>query len=102
METISLKSLAHKVLQGNVKGNSLETEKKIDGNFIQADGNPLETKKTQKPLPYVTDYGSLVIPWNSHPRYHYWKPGGQSLCETLKELGRCDLIPKYKSPYSDN
>ncbi len=52
--------------------------------------------------PYVTDYDSLVIPWNSDPRYHYWKKGGQSPCQTLKELGRCDLIPKYQSPYSDN
>ena len=48
--------------------------------------------------PYVTDYGSLVIPWNSPRKYHYWN-GGQSVCETLKELGRCDLIEKYKSPY---
>lgn len=99
METTSLKSLAYKVLQVNVKRNSLETEKKIDGNFTHADGNPLETKKTQKSLPYVTDYGSLVIPFNSDVRYHYWK-GGQSVCDTLKELGRCDLIEKYKSLYN--
>ena len=52
--------------------------------------------------PYVTDYGSLVIPWNSDKKYHYWKSGGQSLCVTLRELGRCDLIPKYRSIYSDN
>lgn len=50
--------------------------------------------------PYVTDFGALVIPWNSNARYHYWKKGGQSLCETLKELGRCDLIPKYRSIYN--
>lgn len=51
--------------------------------------------------PYVTEYGILVIPWNSPQRYWYWA-GGQSVCDTLKELGRCNLIPKYKSPYSDN
>ena len=51
--------------------------------------------------PYVTDYGSLVIPWNSDSRYHYWN-GGQSVCDTLRELGRCDLIEKYKDLYSDN
>ncbi len=49
--------------------------------------------------PYVTDFDSLVIPWNSNPQYHYWKKGGQSPCQTLKELGRCDLIGKYKSLY---
>ncbi len=51
-------------------------------------------------MPYVTNFGVLVIPWNSDPRYHYWKKGGQSLCETLRELNRCDLIPKYRSIYN--
>ncbi|MBE7444816.1 MAG: hypothetical protein HS132_06055 [Planctomycetia bacterium] len=48
--------------------------------------------------PYVTDFGVLVIPFNSNKKYHYWN-GGQSLCDTLKGLGRCDLIEKYKSLY---
>lgn len=51
--------------------------------------------------PYVTSFGVLVIPFNSDKKYHYWK-GGQSVCNTLKEIGRCDLIPKYRSIYSDN
>ncbi len=50
--------------------------------------------------PYVTDFGVLVIPRNSDKKYHYWN-GGQSVCVTLKELGRCDLIEKYKSIYSN-
>lgn len=44
--------------------------------------------------PYISAFNTLVIPWNSAPRYHYWKKGGQSLCDTLKELGR--------TIYSDN
>lgn len=51
--------------------------------------------------PLVTDFGVLVIPYNSDKKYHYWD-GGQGVCDTLKELGRCDLIEKYKSLYSDN
>ena len=51
--------------------------------------------------PYVTSFGVLVIPFNSDKKYHYWD-GGQAVCSTLKELGRCDLIEKYKSLYSDN
>lgn len=51
--------------------------------------------------PYVTDFGVLVIPHNSDKKYHYWKNGGQSVCTTLQELGRCDLIPRYKSIYSN-
>lgn len=50
--------------------------------------------------PYVTDSGVLVIPFNSHRKYQYWN-GGQSVCDTLKEIGRCDLIDKYKSFYSN-
>ncbi len=50
--------------------------------------------------PYVTDFGILVIPWNSDTKYHYWN-GGQSPCDTLKELGRGDLVEKYKSFYSN-
>jgi len=50
--------------------------------------------------PFVTDFGVLVIPFNIDKEYHYWD-GGQSVCDTLKELGRCDLIEKYKSPYSN-
>lgn len=49
--------------------------------------------------PYVTDFGVLVIPFNSPKKYHYWN-GGQSVCDTLKELGRCDLIEKYRSLYN--
>lgn len=50
--------------------------------------------------PYVTGFGVLVIPSDSNKKYHYWN-GGQSVCDTLKELGRCDLIPQYKSIYSN-
>lgn len=49
--------------------------------------------------PYVADSGVLVIPFNSDRRYHYWKNGGQSVCDTLKELGRCDLIHKYRRDF---
>lgn len=47
--------------------------------------------------PYIADFGVLVIPFNSNPKYHYWNKG-QSICTTLKELGRCDLIEKYTHP----
>lgn len=60
-------------------------------------GENTEPKQTE---PYVTDSGILVIPFNSDKKYHYWN-SGQSVCDTLKELGRCDLIEKYKSIYSN-
>mgnify|MGYP001564519330 CR=1 FL=1 len=59
-------------------------------------GENCEPEQTE---PFVTDFGVLVIPWNSDKKYHYWN-SGQSVCDTLKELGRCDLIEKYKSLYN--
>lgn len=51
-------------------------------------------------VPYVTSFDSLVIPFNSPLRYQYWK-GGQSPCDTLKELGRCDLLDKYRHVFKN-
>ncbi|WKZ18904.1 MAG: hypothetical protein QY310_15995 [Candidatus Jettenia sp. CY-1] len=36
-------------------------------------------------MPYIDSHDSLVIPFNSDRKYHYWK-GGQSLIQTLLEL----------------
>lgn len=37
-------------------------------------------------LPYIKD-GHFIIPSNSHPSFHWWKPGGKSIIETLTEIG---------------
>ena len=117
METMSLKTLANKVLQENRKGNPVETEIKKVETFARENGNlgkPIAAESLNERMaimgedcepeqvePYVSKFDVLVIPWNSPRKYWYWA-GGQSVCDTLKELGRCDLIPKYKSLYSDN
>ena len=36
---------------------------------------------------YLTAAGDLCIPVDSDPRFHYWLPGGQSIQQTLAELG---------------
>ncbi len=59
-----------------------------------------ENCEPEEVKPYVTDFGVLAIPFNSNKKYHYWD-GGQSVCDTLLELGRCDLIDQYKSIYKD-
>lgn len=38
-----------------------------------------------RPRPYFTRDGTLVIPFNSDPKYHWWK-GGQSVAATRAEL----------------
>jgi len=35
--------------------------------------------------PYLTAGGDLVIPFDSDPKYHWWK-GGQSVKQTLAEV----------------
>ncbi len=53
--------------------------------------------------PYISAFNTLVIPWNSDPRYHYWKKSGQSILQTLKELeADGEILKRYKSLYSDN
>jgi len=40
----------------------------------------------QLPKPYLKADGTLVIPVNSDPKYHYWKKGGQKVGKTIDEL----------------
>jgi hypothetical protein len=41
--------------------------------------------------PAIID-GILRIPFNSDPKYHHWKKCGQSVFETLRELGASDEV----------
>lgn len=78
----------------HTKRNKAEVESLKERTAIMGENcNPDET------LPYVKN-DVLVIPFNSDYKYHYWN-GGQSVCDTLRELGRCGLISKYKSIYSN-
>lgn len=104
-------------IESNKQGNSAlekpmpEAEKK-DAGKVEPQAIPYELAERMAIMgencepeqikPYVTDSGILVIPFASSQKYHYWKQGGQSVCDTLRELGRCDLIPKYKSNLSRN
>ena len=40
----------------------------------------------EEKLPYLTPGGDLVIPFDGDPKYHYWKPGGQPLAQTRREV----------------
>ena len=46
----------------------------------------LETLKKGLPKPYLTKSGDLAIPFNSDPRFHWWKPGGLKSSEFLDQL----------------
>jgi len=45
----------------------------------------VEYLKQAQPLPYLDLDGSVVIPFNSDPRFHYWH-GGQSIATTEEEV----------------
>lgn len=52
--------------------------------------------------PYIKNRGEFIIPFESDPRYQYWKPGGQSLAETLTELNASpDLWRRYVEGYTE-
>lgn len=42
--------------------------------------------------PFLSQGGELIIPPEAHPKYRYWLPDGQSLIETLRELGASPAI----------
>jgi hypothetical protein len=45
--------------------------------------------------PHINSRGELVIPFTSDPKYHWWA-GGQSIRETLRELGASpDVMVRY-------
>ena len=45
--------------------------------------------------PYLNSRGELIVPFSADPKYHWWA-GGQSIRETLLELGApLDVIARY-------
>jgi len=50
----------------------------------------------EHPEPFFQPNGNLVIPFDSDPKYHYWKSGGMKLKDIEKEFagrqGPCHLV----------
>jgi len=45
------------------------------------------------PLPHLSPSGLLVIPFASHPRYHWWKDGQDpavTRAEVLERMGKAE------------
>ena len=71
------------------------------------------TEKTPQPvlpdghherLPYITADGTLVIPFDSPERYHWWKPDGerQSVATTLQEVRSRKSEVRMEENYADD
>jgi hypothetical protein len=50
--------------------------------------------------PHLTPGGTLVIPFDSDPKYHWWKPGGQSVKQTLAEV-HARMAAQQQAPAGD-
>lgn len=57
--------------------------REFDGNQPKVEA---ELGALQEVLPYIDVKGSLIIPLDTPPKYRWWQ-NGQSIEETLKELG---------------
>ena len=55
-------------------------------------------------LPYLTAGGTLVIPFDSPERYHWWKPDGerQSVATTLQEVRSRKSEVRMEENYADD
>ena len=95
-QVVTLEEVKAKKLIGEGKLIPIPFEAEALNERMAIVGENCEPEQTE---PFVTDFGVLVIPYNSDKKYHYWY-GGQSVCDTLRQLGRCELIEKYKSLYN--
>jgi hypothetical protein len=51
-------------------------------------------------MPYIDATGTLVIPFESDPKYHWWA-GGQTIAATLTDLGASpDVRTRYVPAWS--
>jgi len=56
------------------------------GNQGNIDVSKIEPPTAKPPKPFLTTGGDLSIPFDSDPKYHWWKPGGQSVEQTRAEV----------------
>jgi hypothetical protein len=36
--------------------------------------------------PYIDEHNELIIPFDADPKFHWWRPCGQSMAVTLREM----------------
>jgi len=61
----------------------------------EARNNFADTKENKNQFPYLSKNNDLIIPHNTELKYRWWQ-GGQSIFETLLELGAGeDILDRY-------
>lgn len=90
---INYKMLGEKLTEAGLTGKAVNEYTKdeihtlaeaIVGAMIPEREGPFNEK------PSIDENGVLHIPFNSHPRYWWWSPCGQSITATLTELKASD------------
>ena len=71
--------------QGFYRGNADSEHTGLRGNQGNSQISDVEPVLQSPPVPYFTPGGTLVIPHNSDPKYHWWK-GGMHVWEIRDEV----------------
>ncbi len=101
---IDLKKVAEYISNEGLWGrplNALDKEEIVDFiNYILSSPDFSKVPPNGWELPYLNNDDELVIPFNSHPTHQYWKCEGQSIIETLQELGASEEVMTKNIPTS--
>ena len=74
----------HRGNTGFYRGNEDSTDRGDRRNQENMAASEVEPPPVPPPLPYITADGTLVIPYTSDPKYHWWRDG-QSVDQTRAE-----------------
>lgn len=96
---IDFKNLGKELSKAGLTGKPVDqyTKQEVEA-LVQAciDSLKPEPQIEYVTKPYIDANGELRIPFNSDPKFHWWKRCGQSLLETLRELKATEeIIRRY-------
>lgn len=90
---IDFKKLGADLTEAGLVGKSVDQYSKAEiEKLIRSCINALIPPK-QGPFkpPYIDDKDELIIPFDSDPKYHWWRPCGQSMAVTMREIKAPDV-----------
>ena len=90
---IDFKYLGEKLTAAGLSEKAVDQYSKEEVEALcMACANALIPEKGAKFTPPSIKDGELVIPFDADPRFHWWRPCGQSVFETLRELKAPDDV----------
>lgn len=97
---IDYKTLGEELTAAGLVGKPVDqyNRKEVDALCIACARAIMPERGAKFTEPYINDQGELIIPFDSDPRFHYWKKCGQSIFETLREL---KAAPEVWKKYTD-